>query len=205
MFVATRYATNKRSSSNVERISTLLGRDFLVVYGENKMHKGRFYFLSEQYYIDFNDSFLMKNKESINGILHNRPCFYSLQDKKTGIYWFIPISSQVKKFKKIYNCKIKKLGVCDTLDFGNVLGHEKAFLIQNMCPVTTEYISNEYIDNVNNTPVKLDKAFESKLVIKANKVLALQRKGVNLIFPDVLYIEKKLIEKSSPYLLQNSR
>ena len=48
-------------------------------------------------------SYLMKNKETMNGQTHDRPCFYTFQDNSTGIYWMIPFSSQVSKFKKIYN------------------------------------------------------------------------------------------------------
>lgn len=79
--------------------------------------------------------------------------------------------------------------------FGKVLGHEKAFLIQNMCPTIPRYIKNEYIDNKANVPVKLDGVFEKELITKAKKVLALNRKGIKLIFPDVLQIEKDLIKE----------
>lgn len=47
----------------------------------------------------------------------------------------IPFSSRVSKFTGIYNKKIQKYGKCDTIVFGDVLGHRKAFLIQNMEPV----------------------------------------------------------------------
>jgi hypothetical protein len=97
----------------------------------------------------------------------------------------IPISSQVSKYKNYYNAKMAKYKRCDTITFGKVLGKEKAFLIQNMCPVTSSYIKNEYIDG----------AFEQVLLDKAKRVLALQRKGVKLIFPDVLGIEAKLLNK----------
>lgn len=157
------------------------------------MRLGHFYFLSDQYFVDFQDGYLMSNKESLNGTVHDRPCFYAFQDSKTKLFWMIPISSQIRKFRRIYEEKISKRGVCDTIDFGYVLGHEKAFLLQNMCPVTEKYIKNEYLDAVHNQPVKLDGAFERQLVQKANKVLALQRKGVKLIFPDVIAIEEKLL------------
>ena len=102
----------------------------------------------------------MKNKETVNGQVHDRPCFYTFQDNSTGIYWMIPFSSQVSKFKKIYNSKIQKYKCCDTIAFGEVLGHEKAFLIQNMCPITSEYIKNEYIDSNANVPVRVNGVFD---------------------------------------------
>lgn len=33
------------------------------------MYTGRFYFLKDQYYIDFRDPYLMQNKETVNGIV----------------------------------------------------------------------------------------------------------------------------------------
>lgn len=149
------------------------------------MDVGHFYFLDGQYYKDFPDPYLMQDLD--------RPCFYAFKDMKTGIYWMIPFSSKVNKFHGIHQAKVSKYGKCDTIAFGYVLGHEKAFLIQNMCPVTDKYILNKYMDHVANVPVRLDGAFEQELIKKASKVLALQRKGKKLIFPDVLTIENALI------------
>lgn len=104
-------------------------------------------------------------------------------------------SFQVSKFKKIYNSKIQKYKRCDTIVFGEVLGHEKAFLIQNMCPITSKYMKNEYFDARSNVPVRVTGILEKDLKEKASKVLALQRKGAKLIFPNVLEIERKLLDK----------
>ena len=164
------------------------------IYCEEFMKKGHFYYITDRYFTDFPDSNLMSNKESSNGCNHDRPCFYSFEDSNTGLFWMIPISSHVKKYRKYYNSKIKKYNHCDTIMFGQVLGHERTFLIQNMCPITKEYIKNEYIDLKSNTPVLIDKVSQRKLLQKAKRVLALQRKGIKLIFPDVLSIEKKLLE-----------
>ncbi len=105
----------------------------------------------------------------------------------------IPFSSQIDKFQKIYDTKINKYGKCDTILFGKVLGHEKAFLIQNMCPVSISYVKNEYIDAIYHKPVRVDGRLEKELEKKARKVLALQRKGIRLIFPNILEIEKQLL------------
>ncbi|MDO7975829.1 type III toxin-antitoxin system CptIN family toxin [Oceanotoga teriensis] len=161
------------------------------------MKKGNFYFLNDQYFIDFPDSFLMKNKETLNAVVHDRPCFLAFEDTNTSLYWVIPFSSKVLKFKGIYSKKIAKYKRCDTIVFGEVLGHEKAFLIQNMCPITKQYINNEYIDLVGNVPVRVDGVLEKELITKAKKVLALQRKGIKLIFPDVIKIEKEILKNIS--------
>lgn len=159
------------------------------------MDKGHFYYIDDQYFLDFPDPMLMQNKETINGQAHDRPCFYAFQDNATGLYWMIPFSSQVSKYRRYYNSKMQKYHRCDTITFGEVLGHEKAFLIQNICPITVNYIKNEYIDSVANVPVRVDGVFERELLDKAKRVIALQRKGIKLIFPDVLDIETKLLNQ----------
>ena len=57
--------------------------------------QAQLYFLSNQYYVDFPDDKLMKNKELVNGIPHNRPCFFAFLDpNRPEIYWIVPISSK---------------------------------------------------------------------------------------------------------------
>ena len=157
------------------------------------MKTGHFYYINDQYFVDFPDPYLMKNKETIDGQAHDRPCFYAFLDVSTNLYWMIPFSSQIDKFQKIYDTKINKYGKCDTILFGKVLGHEKVFLIQNMCPVSISYVKNEYIDAIYHKPDRVDGRLEKELEKKARKVLALQRKGIRLIFPNILEIEKQLL------------
>lgn len=158
------------------------------------MKKGNFYFVKNEYYMKFKDIKLMKNKESIDGKQHNRACYYSFFDNKTKLYWLIPISSKVNKYKKIYEDKMKKNKKCDTIVFGEVLGYEKAFLIQNMFPIIPYYIEKEYIDKRDNKRVSINNLLQREIDRKAKKVIELQKNGVNLIFPDVIKIEKELLK-----------
>lgn len=157
------------------------------------MKSNHFYFISPKYFTDFPVSTIMGNHPSVSGQPHNRPCYFAFTND-SAIFWVIPISSKVPKFKKIYSDKVKKYGKCDTIEFSFVLGHEKAFLIQNMCPVTSEYILNEYLDIQGNS-VNIDNRDAKRIITKAKKILELQKKGYPLIFGDVLSIEKKLSEK----------
>ncbi len=161
------------------------------------MQPGSFYFLKDIYFTDFPDKNLMRNSETMQGAKGRRPCFYTFHDQVNDIYWLIPISSRLEKFQRVYDQKLNKYGFCDTIVFGPVLGHDKAFLIQNICPTTSYYIDNIYLDQQTNGPVRVDGVLEKKLIVKAKKVIALQRKGARLIFPDVLQIEKQLINKRS--------
>lgn len=189
--VGTRYPTKIRSGSNFPhlRMGPFRTEDEVMT----NTVPGSFYFISDDYYNNFPDSHLMQNKETINGKPHGRPCFYAFKDPKTGLLWMIPISSQTQKFHKLEQQKIARYGKCETILFGRVLGHEKAFLIQNMCPISSQYITNQYADLASNVPVKVDGAFEATLVKTALQVLEKVRKGVRLVFPDVLAIEEKLL------------
>jgi hypothetical protein len=153
------------------------------------MKEGHFYFLKDDYYNDF------KGEQSLAGNKgkgHDRPCFYAFKDNSTGLYWMVPISSQVSKYKSIYANKTKNGRKCDTIIFGEVLGKEKAFLIQNMCPVNSSYIKNEYLKD--SSPVKVNKVLEHEIKTKAKKVLALVKKGYkNIIYTDILKIENELL------------
>ena len=140
------------------------------------LEKGHFYFLTPEFYLTFQDMGLMNDE--------NRPAMMSFYDKGTGFYWLIPISSRVEKYERTYAQKMKKYGLCDTIVFGDVLGVRKAFLIQNMFPVTPEFILNEYLSN--NESVRIATPVEEEIIIKAKKVLALSRyKKAGLLFTNI--------------------
>lgn len=155
------------------------------------MPDAQLYFLSDQYYIDFPDDKLMKNKDTIDGIAHSRPCFLAFPDAKNpAIYWLVPISSRYEKYQKIAQAKIEKYGRCNTIRFGTVLGRNAAFLIQNMCPVTAPYLT-AYI-NKKSEPVRLDNRVVADITKNAREVLAIARRGAKVIFPDVFKIYQAL-------------
>lgn len=58
--------------------------------GGISMLEAQFYFLSDQYYLDFPDDKLMKNKDMIDGSPHKRPCFFTFPDSQIpDIYWIV--------------------------------------------------------------------------------------------------------------------
>lgn len=70
--------------------------------------------------------------------------------------------------------------------FGTVLGRNTAFLIQNMCPATSNYLT-AYIDK-NNCPVGIDERVAADVEKNARSVLAMAKRGAKVIFPDVFKI-----------------
>ena len=166
-----------------------------------------FYFIKEQYYIDFPDNGLMKNHETVNGNKHSRPCFYIFKDSSNPeIYWLIPISSKYQKYKDIHDKKVKRYGSCKTIVLGYVLNQKRAFLIQNMCPVTSKYIDEKYI--LNGATVTIGDKLRRKLYHSTKDTLFLyEKRNANyLIFPDVRKIKRELIrqlEQEKEIAMQN--
>ena len=159
-----------------------------------QMEHGHFYFISDRFYIDFPDEKLMRNKEAINGFNHDRHCFFAFPAKENpNLFWCIPISSKVEKYEALYARKVEKHHKCNTIRFGNVMGMKRAFLIQNMFPVTAKYIASVYLDKNTKNEVTINPDIEKDIVTNARDVLKLYRRGIPLIFPDILVIEKQLL------------
>lgn len=59
------------------------------------MKKSGFYIIKEQFFEDMNEPYLKGNKKE------NRPHYYCFEDENTGIYWMIPLSSKIEKYRKI--------------------------------------------------------------------------------------------------------
>lgn len=148
------------------------------------MITGHFYFLKPEYTQQFANPKFMNNNE------HNRP-YFCVFTEDSRIFWLVPISSKVDKFERIYNNKVERYGKCDTIDLCHILGRKKAVLIQNMCPVTQEFILNEYNDP-HGKPVQFCEKVRKRITHKAKKVLVLHHKGIDLLFGDVLKIKKEL-------------
>ena len=162
--------------------------------------KPHFYFLSDQYFSDFPDPYLMKNKPTVSGVKHNRPCFFAFPDRKNlNISWMVPVSSQHQKYTDIIQKRVAKYGYCDTVRIEKFLGKDHAFLIQNMCPVTDKYLI-PYIDK-KNQPVRIDNRIAARVTKNAQNVLEKAKHGVKVFYPDVFKIYKSLEE----LLLQEKR
>lgn len=156
-----------------------------------------FYFIKDKYFEDFPDKGLMINHEKINNAIHNRPCFYAYKDEKNEIYWMIPVTTQVEKYRKIYAQKIKRFKRCDNLVFAEFLNKEAVFLIQNIFPVTDEYILNRYFDK-NNKPIEISYKLSFEIRKKARYIIRGVRLGVKgLVFPDILKIENILMQRKT--------
>ena len=160
---------------------------------------GCFYFIKDSFFDIIDDSELMQNKENGN----KRPCYYCFKSKTyDDIIWFIPVSTKIEKYQKIYNYKIQKQirlekkPSIDTIVFGNVANTYSVFLIQNMFPVTKKYVESQYIKN--KVAIRLSNKLQKEVIYKANKVLNLYNHGMkNIIFPNVDKILEQLLSNNN--------
>ena len=171
---ATRYAAYKRSGCKCLP-RHLNGEAFY--FEETIVIERHFYFVKDEFYNALPNCCLMANKGG-GAEKGGRPCHYCF--KYNDYYWLVPISSQVEKYKKIYNNKIAKRGICDTIRFGFVNGEERAFLIQNCFPITEDYIDKEYMIQNGTVSVSVSSELSEELDKLMHKVIKLYYKGRTL-------------------------
>lgn len=158
---------------------------------------GQFVFLTDQYYSDFGDKNIsLGHNPSGSNEKSGRPCFFAFPDPSDPkISWVVPVSSQYQKYEAIVNQKIRKRGFCNTIILGELNGHSTAFLIQNMCPVTENYIASVYLHH-GTTPVQIDQRTSWRIMRDAKRILEKTKAGVpNLLYADVrsIYVNAILI------------
>ena len=152
------------------------------------MKKNGFYIIKDEFFRDFPDPYLRGNKKE------NRPHYYCIEDKN-GIYWMIPMSTRVEKYKKIIETKEKNKKKCDVLHILKLSnGKNNVFLIGDMFPITENYIEREY--TIKNNHLMLYN--ESEIILiekKAKKVKEMIKHGVKFTRtqPDVMKIFEKLV------------
>lgn len=123
---------------------------------------------------------LMSNKENEG----YRPHFLCVKDARNpNIYWAVPQSTKVEKYKNQIKIKKEKYGHCDTIVIGLFAQKENAFLIQNMFPITQNYI--DHVHTIDGNAVAIHKNLEKKIISKVKKVLKAKNRGIKLVFPDI--------------------
>ena len=152
-----------------------------------------FYIISDKFFDDFPDPNLKGNKEE------NRPHYYAFYDDVSKLYWMIPMSSRIEKYRAIIEARKRNNKPCDILHIAKLDNNkEGVFLIQDIFPVSEEFVEREYTIADNHLRVTSEHLAET-ISQKAKNVIMLIRKGVKLnpTQPDVLKIEKTLKNHSA--------
>lgn len=154
------------------------------------MYTGNFYFIKDEYYKRFSNCGLMGNKDIDESEIHGRPCCYCFETD--GYFWMVPISPKTEKYKKIYEEKKKRYKEYDGLRFGYVNGKYRAFLIQNVCPVSGNYIDCQYMIENNTVPVTINNKLAAEINGIVRKVIRLNKRGIKIVLTDITYILNEL-------------
>jgi hypothetical protein len=147
------------------------------------------YKIKDKYFKDFPDDYLKQNKDE------NRPCYFCFYIAETGISWMIPMSKKIEKYRGIIEKKKSANKPYDILHIARLdNGEESAFLIQDMFPVTEEYIMGEYTIGGNALRITSD-TLAAAIEQKARRIYNLIHKGIRIqpLQPDVLKIEQLLL------------
>lgn len=154
------------------------------------MKKTGFYIIKDSFFDDMDEPYLKGNKKG------NRPHYYCFEDATSGLYWMIPLSSRIDKYKKIAENKKKAGKPCDIVHIVKLDDdRESAFLIQDMFPITDKYIEREYTIAGNHLMLTSEHTVK-EIEQKARKVMGMLKRGVKFTptQPDVMKIIKKLTE-----------
>ena len=96
-----------------------------------------FYIIKDEFFDIVDDKHLKQNKGQ------NRPHYYCINYK--DYFWMIPLSSQIEKYRKIIDKRLKNNKPCDILHIAKLdNGKESVFLIQDIFPVIEKYIDREF-------------------------------------------------------------
>lgn len=155
------------------------------------MKKTGFYIIKDSFFEDMADPYLKNNKAG------NRPHYYCFEDTNAGIYWMIPLSSQIDKYKRIMEKKEKMRKPCDIIYIAKLDdSRQSAFLIQDMFPITDEYIEREYTIAGNHLMLTSEHTAKD-IERKAKKVMSMLKRGVKFTptQPNVTAILEKLKQK----------
>lgn len=136
------------------------------------IEKHGFYIIKDEFFEIANDKYLRHNKGE------DRPHYYCVRDSEDGFLWVIPLSKRVEKYKNIIKERESKNLPCDILHIAKLAnGKESVFLIQDIFPITEEYIDREY--TLFNKPYVLKNEKLIKIIErKANKIIGLLKKNI---------------------------
>lgn len=170
---------------------------------------GRLYFLDQRFIDRFNGRGVMLDHEGppAGGL---RPHLIVFEDRRhKGIFWAVPLSSQLDKYKSLRAQKAERYGFCDTIIIERIQARESAFLIQNICPVRPEDLKAQWMrKDGSRRPMTVPPAAAARIARAAASVLSKAPMNPGLVFTDYRSIYGELVlesalEKAMPVLQSN--
>lgn len=152
-----------------------------------KVQTGYLYHIKDEFFDIVNDNNLMTNHESGK----KRPTYFTIKDKE--ILWFIPLSSKVEKYQKVFDKKVERFGFCNTIMIEEILGQKSVILLQNAFPTLKKYI--DHVHTIDGKPAKVSEALSKLILTNFRYLLKLKSKGINLFFTDIDKIKEQMLNE----------
>ena len=156
-----------------------------------RIQTGYLYHIKDSFFNDLKNYGLMLN----HGGKHSRPSYLVIKSK--DILWFIPLSTQINKYEKIREEKLKKYGKCYTILIKYIGGIKQAILLQNAFPTLEKYIKSIHVRD--NNYIKASTYVQRDIIKNFKAMLSLKDQGINLFFTDI----EKILEILSKELINN--
>lgn len=141
-----------------------------------------FYKIKQQYFDDFKDF----GYDSFHK--YDRPFYYAIKRDHEKFYWFIPLTTQVDRIKRIIKERELQHKPNDIYYICDILGIENAFKIGDITPISDFYIEREYT-KFNKQLFLQNKKHIDEIEKKAKLIL-------NLIDKDITYMSQQIKHKS---------
>lgn len=154
-----------------------------------KIKSGYLYFIKNDFFDKVQDSCLKINYEHTS-----RPHYFAFKDGEYDLFWAIPLSSKVDKYKKLIADRQERGKPTDGMMIVKIQGIEMALLLQDMFPVTNKYIDCQYVRN--HQPMFIPSVkVNAEIFKKSRKVVGLLNKGIKLTptQPDTIKIKNILL------------
>lgn len=156
---------------------------------------GYAYTLKNAYFKRHKDDNLLTNHANDKWGQGGRPYLVVAKDAvNDGVWWAVPLSSQIDKFSALARRKEARYGQCDTIRFARFGAHASACLIQNMCPIK-EGDAQDLCATRAGKPIVIDHDHLKDIQAHASKVLKLTRNGVEVVFPDVARLMAECVQE----------
>ena len=104
------------------------------------IEQGSLYFLADDFFDTVNDPYLKINYEQTQ-----RPHYFAFKETGTSLFWLVPCSSRVEKYKNIIQKRREQKKSTYGLKIIKIQGNENALLFQDMFPIVEKYIQAPYI------------------------------------------------------------
>lgn len=106
--------------------------------------------------------------------------------------WLIPISSDVKKYRKEISKKIKTFGACQTILIKEIANKEYAILLQQAFPILEKYLKKEPCKE-KGKPFRVPIKVKREVLIAFRYLLLLRKRGNNLFYTDIDFLKYILV------------